>query len=61
MVATDAGGSWPVDPTWIWLTKRTRKPGMVKRLNLMGYRLSNVQVSPAFKRFKEVGDRKPFG
>ncbi len=42
------------------LTKHSGRHAMVKRLEHLGYKLSNDEVEQLFVRFKEIGDKKKF-
>jgi 2-isopropylmalate synthase len=42
------------------LTKHSGRHAMVKRLEHLGYRLSEQEVDQIFVRFKEIGDKKKF-
>jgi 2-isopropylmalate synthase len=42
------------------LTKHSGRHAMVKRLEHLGYKLSDAEIESVFKRFKEIGDKKKF-
>ncbi len=42
------------------LTKHSGRHAMVKRLEHLGYTLTDAETEHVFRRFKEVGDRKKF-
>src|SRR5258708_12341273 len=42
------------------LTKHSGRHAMIKRLEHLGYRLSDDEVNRLFVRFKEIGDKKKF-
>jgi 2-isopropylmalate synthase len=42
------------------LTKHSGRHAMAKRLEHLGYRLSETEIDTVFRRFKEIGDRKKF-
>lgn len=42
------------------LTKHSGRHAMAKRLEHLGFRLSNEEIESVFKRFKEIGDKKKF-
>src|ERR1700759_5127931 len=52
----------PVDIGWgeseLPLTKHSGRHAMVKRLEHLGYRLSDDEVNRLFTRFKDIGDKK---
>jgi 2-isopropylmalate synthase len=54
----------PQDVGWgeseLPLTKHSGRHAMVKRLEHLGYRLSDEEIHRLFVRFKEIGDKKKF-
>ena len=42
------------------LTKHSGRHAMIKRLEHLGYRLNDEEITHLFQRFKEVGDKKKF-
>jgi len=42
------------------LTKHSGRHAMIKRLEHLGYRLSESEIENVFARFKEIGDKKKF-
>jgi len=42
------------------LTKHSGRHAMVKRLEHLGYKLSDAEIENVFVRFKEIGDKKKF-
>lgn len=54
----------PEDVGWgeteLPLTKHSGRHAMIKRLEHLGYRLSDDEVNRLFVRFKEIGDKKKF-
>lgn len=42
------------------LTKHSGRHAMVKRLEHLGYKLTDAEIESVFKRFKEIGDKKKF-
>src|SRR5438132_1090345 len=42
------------------LTKHSGRHAMVKRLEHLGYKLSDGEIENVFKRFKDIGDKKKF-
>ena len=42
------------------LTKHSGRHAMAKRLQHLGYRLSDEELGQIFVRFKEIGDKKKF-
>lgn len=54
----------PADVGWggteLPLTKHSGRHAMIKRLEHLGYTLSDAEIAGVFERFKEVGDKKKF-
>jgi 2-isopropylmalate synthase len=54
----------PQDVGWdeskLPLTKHSGRHAVAKRLEYLGYRLSDEEINELFHRFKEIGDRKKF-
>jgi 2-isopropylmalate synthase len=42
------------------LTKHSGRHAMVKRLEHLGYKLSDAEIENVFRRFKDIGDKKKF-